>query len=183
MAVPPVLIKAAAAAASDKRTYKVLGTVLTALLMPVLFLIFLVIVLVTGVTEANYTMLDYVFSDIALPGSVTQEQCKVIENMRFQLRELDEAMNEDETGSFDYDLVRAAFYCLKFGTEPKTDGEGAEMLFDYPLFIDCFRNISIEEIDIALQNVSERFPETEIKEKHITAIKMVCSCLKERFRL
>lgn len=55
-------------------------------------------------------------------------------------------------------MVRAAFYCLNFGGE--LDNEN----FDYEAFCDCFDGLTIEQIDTALQKVSEQFPQYEITE-------------------
>ena len=52
-------------------------------------------------------------------------------------------------------MVRAAFYCLNFGGELGED-------FDFGQFCDCFDGLSFEQLDTALQNVTEKFPQYEI---------------------
>ena len=54
-------------------------------------------------------------------------------------------------------MVRAAFYCLNFGAELDED-------FNYGAFCDCFDGLTFEQLETALQNVSERFPQYEITE-------------------
>lgn len=160
MAVSPVVIKAIVAAATDKRTWKVLAILLAAIFMPLILLIFMIAAMFSGVETANNDLLDYSFVGTSMPSEFTDEQRGVIEDMREWLGELDKIISEKENNedcSLDRNMVRAAFYCLNFG------GELAEE-FDYEAFCDCFDGLSFEQLKTALQNVSEEFPQYIITE-------------------
>lgn len=158
MAVSPAVIKAIATAATDKRTWKVVGIIIAVILLPFILLIMLIAGMVSGVESANNDLLDYSFAGTATPNNFTDEQRGVIEDMREWLGELDDIITEkknNEDCSLDGNMVRAAFYCLNFGGE--LDEE-----FDYGTFCDCFDGLTIEQLETALQNVSEQFPQYEI---------------------
>ena len=160
MAVSPVVIKAVITAAADKRTWKALAILLAAIFMPLILLILMIAAMFSGVESANNDLLDYSFVGASMPSEFTDEQREVIENMRNWLGELDEIISEkenDEECSLDENMVRAAFYCLNFGAE--LDEE-----FDYGAFCDCFDGLTIEQLETALQNVSEKFPQYVITE-------------------
>ena len=155
MAVSPVVIKAVVTAATDKRTWKVLAILLAAIFMPLILLIFMIAAMFSGVETANNDLLDYSFAGTAMPNNFTDEQRGVIENMREWLGELDDIITEkknNEDCSLDGNLVRAAFYCLNFGGELDED-------FDYETFCGCFEELTFEQLETALQNVSEEFPQ------------------------
>ena len=160
MAVSPAVIKAIATAATDKRTWKVVGIIIAVILLPFILLIMLIAGMVSGVESANNELLDYSFVGTAMPNNFTDEQCEVIENMRGWLGNLDDIISEkenDEDCSLDRNMVRAAFYCLNFGAELDED-------FNYGAFCDCFDGLTIEQLETALENVSEQFPQYEITE-------------------
>lgn len=160
MAVSPVVIKAVITAATDKRTWKALAILLTAIFMPPILLILMIAAMFSGVESVNNDLLDYSFVGTAMPSEFTNEQREVIENMRNWLGELDGIISEKENNeecSLDENMVRAAFYCLNFGAE--LDEE-----FDYGAFCDCFDGLTFEQLETALQNVSEKFPQYIITE-------------------
>ncbi|MCX4357626.1 MAG: hypothetical protein OSJ43_15640 [Oscillospiraceae bacterium] len=160
MAVSPVVIKAIVTAATDKRTWKALAILLAAIFMPLILLILMIAAMFSGVESANNDLLDYSFVGTAMPSEFTDEQRGMIENMRNWLGELDEIISEKENNeecSLDENMVRAAFYCLNFGAE--LDEE-----FDYGAFCDCFDGLTFEQLETALQNVLERFPQYLITE-------------------
>lgn len=153
MAVSPIVIKAIVTAATDKRTWKVVGIIIAVILLPFILLIMMIAGMVSGVESANNELLDYSFVGTAMPNNFTDEQRGVIEDMRDWLGELDEIISEkenDEDCSLDGNMVRAAFYCLNFGAE--LDEE-----FDYGAFCDCFDGLPFEQLETALQKVSEEF--------------------------
>ena len=161
MAVSPAVIKAIATAATDKRTWKVVGIIIAVILLPFILLIMMIAGMVSGVESANNELLDYSFVGTAMPNNFTDEQRGTIENMRDWLGELDEIISEKENGencSLDGNMVRAAFYCLNFGGE--LDNEN----FDYEAFCDCFDGLTIGQLETALQNVSEEFSQYVITE-------------------
>lgn len=160
MAVSPAVIKAIATAATDKRTWKVVGIIIAVILLPFILLIMMIAGMVSGVESANNELLDYSFVGTAMPNNFTDEHRRVIEDMREWLGELDEIISEkenDEDCSLDENMVRAAFYCLNFGVELDDD-------FDYEAFCDCFDGLTFEQLETALRNVSEEFPQYEITE-------------------
>ena len=158
MAVSPVVIKAIVTAATDKRTWKALAILLAAIFMPLILLIVLIAGMVSGVEFANNNLLDYSFAGAEIPAEFTDEQREAIEDMREWLGELNDIISEkenDEECSLDGDMVRAVFYCLNFGGELGED-------FDFGQFCECFDGLTFEQLDTALQNVSEHFPQYEI---------------------
>ena len=160
MAVSPVVIKAIVTAATDKRTWKVVGIIIAVILLPFILLIMMIAGMASGVESANNELLDYSFVGTAMPNNFTDEQREVIENMRDWLGELDEIISEkenDEDCSLDENMVRAAFYCLNFGAELDED-------FDYGKFCNCFDGLTFEQLETALQNVLEEFSQYVITE-------------------
>ena len=160
MAVSPVVIKAIVTAATDKRTWKALAILLATIFMPLNLLILMIAAMFSGVESANNDLLDYSFVGTAMPNNFTDEQRGTIENMQEWLGELDEIIYEkknNEERSLDENMVRAVFYCLNFGAE--LDEE-----FDYGAFCDCFDGLTFEQLETALQNVSEEFPQYIITE-------------------
>lgn len=159
MAVSPTVIKLLVTAATDKRIWKAVAIVITAIFMPLILLILMIAGMVSGVESANNDLLDYSFTSTKMPSDFTEEQQEIIENMRSWLGELDEVIaekeNEDEDSSLDGNMVRAAFYCLNFGGE--LDEE-----FDYGQFCECFDGLAFEQLETALQAVSEKFPQYKI---------------------
>lgn len=164
MAVSPAVIKAIITAATDKRVWKIVGIVIAAVLMPFIIVILMICALVSGTENANQSLLDYSFKDVSISQDFTDEQQKVIEDMRDWLAELDAVIAEKGMEySLDGDMVRAVFYCLDFGGELDED-------FDYEIFCQCFDGLTMEQLETALQNVSEKFPQYEITEAHIQMI-------------
>lgn len=169
MAVSPVVIKAVVTAATDKRTWKVLAILLAAIFMPLILLILMIAAMFSGVESANNDLLDYSFVGTAMPNNFTDEQREVIENMREWLGELDDIISEKENDkecSLEGNMVRAVFYCLNFGTD--IDEE-----FDYGMFCDCFDGLAFEQLETALQNISEEFPQYEITKNIVYSIPKV----------
>lgn len=89
MAVSPVVIKAIVTAATDKRTWKVVGIIIAVILLPFILMIMMIAGMVSGVESANNELLDYSFVGTAMPNNFTDEQRGVIKDMRNWLGELD----------------------------------------------------------------------------------------------
>ncbi len=166
MAVPVVVLKAVATAATSKKGRNVLAVLIAAILMPIIIVILMICALVSGTENANQNLLDYSFKGVSISQDFTDEQRGAIENMRDWLAKLDTviAENEDEY-SLDGNMVRAVFYCLQFGKDIVAD-------FDYNGFCECFDGLTMEQLDEALQNISEKFPQYSITENQKTAIQM-----------
>ena len=167
MAVPVVVLKAVATAATSKKGRNVLAVLIAAILMPIIIVILMIYALVSGTESANQSLLDYSFKGVSISQNFNDEQHDAIENMQDWLIELDTVIAEKENGySLDGDMVRAVFYCLQFGTEIAAD-------FDYNSFCKCFDGLTMEQLDEALQNISEKFPQYSITENQKTAIQNV----------
>ncbi len=170
MAVPPIVIKLAVTAATDKRTWKVVAALIAAVFVPIIVAVMMIGALFSGVETANNNLLDYSFSDVLAPEEFTEEQHEVIENMRNWLERLDEVLAEktadNEESSLDENMVRAAFYCLNFGEDLGED-------FDFELFCECFEDTDYEELETALQRVEEEFERYEINENLVYSVEKV----------
>lgn len=167
MAVPVVVLKAVATAAASKKGRNVLAVLIAAILMPIIIVILMVCALVSGTENANQNLLDYSFKGVSISQDFTDEQRNAIENMRDWLAELDTAIAEkEEEYSLDGNMVRAVFYCLQFGKDIVAD-------FDYNGFCECFDGLTMEQLDEALQNISEKFPQYSFTENQKTAIQNV----------
>lgn len=158
MAVSPAVIKLIITAATDKRTWKVIAIIIATLLLPLILLILLLAGMVSGVETANNNLLDYSFKGVSISQEFNDEQREAVENMREWLGELDENIAEkenDEEHSLDGNMVRAVFYCLNFGGELDED-------FDYETLCKCFDGLTFGQLETALRNISEQFPQYEI---------------------
>lgn len=167
MAVPVVVLKAVATAATSKKGRNVLAVLIAAILMPIIIVILMICALVSGTENANQNLLDYSFKGVSISQDFTDEQRGAIENMREWLAELNTAIaDNEEKYSLDGDMVRAVFYCLQFGTEIFED-------FDYDEFCECFDGLTMEQLDEALQNICEKLPQYSITENQKIAIQNV----------
>ena len=112
MAVHPLVIKAIAMAATDKRTWKFLAVLIATLLTPVIFLVICIVMIFSSAEVTSGSVIEYCFTDTALPQNMPEGEQTAIENMRLWLLELEEEMTEyEETDSLDESLVKAVFYC------------------------------------------------------------------------
>ena len=162
-----MLFRSIAVAATDKRVWKVIAVIIAALLMPIIIVILMICALVSGTESANQSLLDYSFKGASISQDFNDEQRNAIENMRDWIAELDTAIAEKEDEySLDGNMVRAVFYCLQFGAEIAAE-------FDYDSFCECFDELTMERLDEALQNISEKFPQYSIMENQKTAIQNV----------
>ena len=174
MAVPVVVAKVIATAATDKNVQKIVAVIIAALLMPLLIVILMICSLISGTESANQSLLDYSFKGVSISQDLTDEQRGAVEDMRNWLAELDEIIAEKENEySLDEDMVKAVFYCLQFGAE-------IAEAFDYDSFCECFDGLTMNQLDVALQNISEKFPQYGITENHKTAVQNVYKYLKEQ---
>ncbi len=171
MAVPVAVIKAIVTAATDKRAQKAAAVLISALLMPIIILILLICSLVSGTESANKSLLDYSFKGTSISEGFTEEQQEAIEDMRNNLEELDSEISDSEY-SLDADMVKAVFYCLNFGGSIDED-------FDYELFCKCFDELTVLQLDEALENIGEEFPQYEITENVKVAAEKVYEYLKQ----
>ncbi len=73
MAVPPIVVKMAAEAATDKRAWKAVGVLIAAVLMPMIITLLIIASLFAGITSENKNLLDYSFAGVSIPAEFTEE--------------------------------------------------------------------------------------------------------------
>lgn len=112
-------VKAAIAAATDKRTWKVIGVVIAAILTPLILTIVMITSLLSGTANHNNAAVQLSFHGGVISGQVPEDYRQYIEDMRFSFTELDAAIANVtpmiEDGSLDPTQVKAIFYSLYFG--------------------------------------------------------------------
>ncbi len=173
MAVPVVVVKAIATIATDKKARNAVLVLIAALLMPIIILILLICSLVSGTESANKSLLDYSFKGVSMSEDFNDEQCGAVEDMRDWLAELDTVIAEKKDEySLDENMVKAVFYCLNFGGSIDED-------FDYELFCECFDKLTVLQLDEALENIGEEFPQYEVTEDVKVAAEKVYEYLKQ----
>lgn len=172
MAVPVVVVKSIAVAATDKRVWKVIAVLITSLLTPIILMFLMIGALISGTESANQSLLNYSFKGVSISQDFTDEQRGAVEDIRDWLVELDIVIAENENQySLDGDMIKAVFYCLQFGREIDT-------AFDYDGFCECFDGLTMEQLDEALQNISEKFTQYEITDTIKAAVQSVYAYLK-----
>ncbi len=144
MADPATLLiaKVAIAAATDKRTWKIIGVIIAALLTP-LIMVVVIISLVSGAANHNNAAIDLSFHGGAIPSQIPGEYADHIRDMRDSFSELDNAIEdiniELESGSLDEVRVKAIFYSLFFGADNASMDSD-----DYSKFVECFVSYEIQ---------------------------------------
>ncbi len=174
MAVPVIVVKALLLGATDKKARNIFAVIIAAILVPFIAIILIILSLFGNLESANNSLLDYSFTDIKIPENFNVEQRTAIKNMREQLAELDILIAEKEENGLDGNMVRAVFYSLQFGAEILEN----ENIFDYERFCNCFEGLVFEQLDTALNNISDNFPQYEITENHRAMIQKVYEYLK-----
>ncbi len=173
MAVPPIVIKAIATAATDKRTWEFVAMIIAAVFLPVILCVMSVAILVTGAESSSVSLLEYSFNSEELPSGVSEEQRQAVENMRLWLVKLHEEITEyPDSGSLDVNLVRAVFYCVNIGCE-------AVVTQPYTDFLSCFEEKNAEDLQEVSEDISEQFPEIKISENQLSGIRKVYDFLNE----
>jgi cell wall-associated NlpC family hydrolase len=130
-----LVVKAAVAAATDKRTWKALGVIIAAILTPFILVIVMITSLLSGTADHNNTAVGLSFHGGVISGQVPADYRQYIEDMRAAFEELDAAISEItpmmEDESLDTTQVKAIFYSLYFGADSLRG-------IDYRVFVDCF---------------------------------------------
>ncbi|MHB1392632.1 MAG: M23 family metallopeptidase [Clostridia bacterium] len=128
-------VKAAIAAATDKRTWKILGVVIAAILTPFILIIVMILSLISGTADHNSTAVQLSFNGGVISGQVPEDYRRYIDDMRSSFLELDDAISEIapmiENESLDSTQVKAIFYSLYFGADSLRG-------VDYRAFVGCF---------------------------------------------
>ena len=137
MAAPAVAlaVKAAVAAATDKRTWKVIAVIIAAALMPFILAILLLMSFLSGGAAHNNDAVNLAFHGGMISSDVPSEYRQHIEEMQDAFRQLDDAIAqlpiESGDGSLDSTRVKAVFYSLYFGADSLQE-------VDYDSFAGCF---------------------------------------------
>jgi hypothetical protein len=132
-----IAIKAAIAAATDKRTWKVIGILIAAILTPLILMIVMILSLLSGTSEHNNAAIDLCFNGGVVASSAPAEYRAYIGQMSECFSVLDKAVSDVEAGmegsTLDSVRIKSIFYSLYFGAESLA-------LFDAEArsFVDCF---------------------------------------------
>lgn len=128
-------VKAAIAAAADKRTWKALGVVVAAILTPFILIIVMILSLLSGTADHNNAAVQLSFHGGVISDQMPEEYRRYIEDMRSSFSELDNAVADItlmiESGSLDSTQVKAIFYSLYFGADSVRG-------IDHRAFVGCF---------------------------------------------
>ena len=132
-----LIARAVIPAATDKRTWKVIGAIIAALLTPVMLMVVVILSLLSATASHNNAAIDLTFHGGAISSQMPADYADYIRNMRDSFSKLDTAIGnistEPESGSLDSTRVKAIFYALFFGADsPSRDSD------DYRAFADCF---------------------------------------------
>ncbi len=142
MAIPAAALaaKAAVVLATDKRTWKVIGVIIAAALMPFILVIVCILGLVSGAAHHNNAALNLTFNGGAIPASMPAEYQTYIAEMRDCFAALEDAVAEissecewEEGTELDMIRVKAVFYALYFG-----DDNLSLRASEARAFVDCF---------------------------------------------
>ncbi len=137
-----LIARTAIVAATDKRTWKIIGVIIAALLTPFILMIVVIISLLSGTSNHNNAAIDIAFQGGAISSQIPADYANHIRNMRDSFSELDGAIadigKELESGSLDNTRVKAVFYSLFFGDENPRMDSGF-----YRQFVDCFLRYEI----------------------------------------
>ena len=130
-------VKAAIAAATDKRTWKAIGVLIAAILTPFILVIVMILSLLSGTSQHNNAAIDLSFNGGVAGFSVPVEYTAYIEDMSGCFSVLDQAIADTEAGmngsALDNVRIKSIFYSLYFGVEnlSLSDAEARA-------FVDCF---------------------------------------------
>lgn len=135
MAAPAIAlaVKAAAAAATDKRTWKVITVIITAALMPLTLTVLLLMSFLSGGAAHNIDAVQVVFHGGVLPDETPAEYQQRIADMQNAFGKLDQTVSKLDIadGSLDSTRVKAIFYSLYFGADFLPN-------IDTSAFVGCF---------------------------------------------
>jgi hypothetical protein len=132
-----IAIKAAIAAATDKRTWKVVGILIAAILTPFILMTVMILSLLSGTSEHNNAAVDLCFNGGVVASSAPVEYRTYIGQMSECFSALDKAVSDVEAemdgGTLDSVRIKSIFYSLYFGA-----GSLALSDADARAFVDCF---------------------------------------------
>lgn len=140
-------VRAAIAAATDKRMRQALGVIIAALLTPFILIVVVIVSLLSATADHNNAAIDLCFNGGAISSRVPADYAAYIRDMRDSFAGLDTAISDIssrvEDGGIDGTRVKAIFYALFFGVENlgmggsvqfvryKTTGYGYHLAIDH----------------------------------------------------
>ena len=120
VSVAAVAAKAAAAAVSSKQGRTAVATVVTAVLLPFMLAVVVVLSLLDGTTNHNVAAVKQAFFGGTLTGQIPQEYRGYMEDIQKSFASIDQLISEIENledGSADTYRIKSLFYALYFGDE------------------------------------------------------------------
>ena len=139
MAAPAAVlaVKAALVAATDKRPWTAVASIVAAILTPFILIIVVILSALSGTSSHNNAAVDLAFHGGYLSSQLPADYRMYIEKMRDSFTDFDTALTEiggmAEDGEVDAYRVKAIFYSLFFGADQPRMNDG-----DYREFADCF---------------------------------------------
>lgn len=130
-------VKATIAAATDKRTWKVIGVVIASILTPIILTVVMIMSILSGGSDHNKAAIDLCFNGGSISTAIPAEYATHIRDMSNSFAVLDEAISEAEArmegGALDHIRIKSIFYSLNFGTENLSLSAS-----EARAFVDCF---------------------------------------------
>jgi len=130
-------VKAAIAAATDKRTWKAIGVAAASILTPIILIVVMISSILSAGSDHNKAAIDLSFNSGIIPSAMPAEYAAHISNMSDCFAVLDEAISEVEAqmegGALDNIRIKSIFYSLYFGAENLSLSAS-----EARTFIDCF---------------------------------------------
>lgn len=136
MAAPAAILvaKAAVLAATDKRARTIAASVVTAILLPFILVIVMVLSIMDGASSHNVSAIDLAFHGGTMSSQVPQEYRQYIADIQKSFVSLEDLLadiDHVEDGGLDVDRVKSVFYALYFGAiQPSIQAQKN--------FVDCF---------------------------------------------
>lgn len=132
-----MVVKAAVAAATDKRTWKVVGVIIAAILTPFILVIVMILSLLSGTSQHNNAAIDLCFNGGVAASSMPAEYTARIKDMSGCFSVLDKEISDVEAemngGVLDNVRIKSIFYSLYFGADSLNLSDT-----EAHAFVDCF---------------------------------------------
>ena len=130
-------VRAAIAAATDKRTWKAIGVIIASILTPIILIVVMIMSILSGGSDHNKAAIDLSFNGGSMPAAMPAEYASHISDMSNCFAVLDEAISEAEArmegGALDNIRIKSIFYSLNFGAENLSLSRTQACAF-----VDCF---------------------------------------------
>ena len=128
-------VKTAVLVATDKRTWKVIGVIIAAILTPFILIIVMITSMLSGTANHNNAAIDLTFNGGVISQTVPEDYRIYIDDMRNSFDLLDDCISEINAQAEDEKVdslrVKSIFYSLFFGVENPSRKAHSQ-------FADCF---------------------------------------------